>query len=152
MTRTGYYEFDRLPEGCAWCYIEDEERGGWRTNIYSVEVKGNGCGGAFTTADDVEAFWDGLLGGRLISPELLEQMIAVQAKDDDERYGLGLWIMETDSGLLIPRFEGCDPGVGFVTACVPDTMESVTILANTDSDIWGAHHRILAALLDDRAK
>jgi CubicO group peptidase (beta-lactamase class C family) len=60
MASTGYYEMDRLPANCAYAYIRDDESGGYRTNIYSVDAKGTGAGGAFTTADDIERFWDSL--------------------------------------------------------------------------------------------
>lgn len=56
MTGTGYYELDRLPAKCANAYIYDEERDDFRTNIYSVDVKGTGAGGAFTTVPDVAKF------------------------------------------------------------------------------------------------
>jgi CubicO group peptidase (beta-lactamase class C family) len=67
MFNTGYYELDRLPAKCANSYIYDESRKEYYTNIYSVDVKGTGAGGAFTTVPDVEKFWDKLLNGKLLS-------------------------------------------------------------------------------------
>ena len=66
MPHTGYYELDRLPPNCANSYIYDEQRKGYYTNIYSVDVKGTGAGGAFTTIADVENFWGHLLGGTVL--------------------------------------------------------------------------------------
>ena len=66
MNGTGYYELDRLPEKCASSYIYDEDRDTYRTNIYSVDGKGTGAGGAFTTIGDIEKFWDNLIGNKLI--------------------------------------------------------------------------------------
>ena len=57
MCDTGYYELDRLPAKCANAYIFDTERKEYYTNIYSVDVKGTGAGGAFTTVSDIEKFW-----------------------------------------------------------------------------------------------
>lgn len=79
MSDTGYFELDRLPARCANSYIFDEKRGEYYTNIYSVDVKSTGAGGAFTTIPDVEDFWAALLGGRLVAPEMVQQMISVQS-------------------------------------------------------------------------
>jgi hypothetical protein len=53
MTNTGYYELDRLPAKCANAYIYDGNRKEYYTNIYSVDVKGTGAGGGFTTVIDI---------------------------------------------------------------------------------------------------
>ncbi len=67
MLDTGYYELDRLPAQCANAYVYDHSRQEFYSNIYSVDVKGTGAGGAFTTVMDIEKFWAGLLAGQLIS-------------------------------------------------------------------------------------
>lgn len=53
MDATGYYEMDRLPAGCVNNYIWDEKKQQYYTNIYSVDAKGTGAGGTFTTVDDI---------------------------------------------------------------------------------------------------
>lgn len=65
MTSTGYYELDRLPAKCANSYIYCNDTKDYRTNIFSVDAKGTGAGGAFITAGDIISFWKNLLGGRL---------------------------------------------------------------------------------------
>ena len=65
MADTGYYELDRLPARCASAYIFDEERKEYRTNIYSIDAKGTGAGGAFTTAPDVEEMHERIQGEAL---------------------------------------------------------------------------------------
>ena len=49
MEDTGYYELDRLPLHCATGYCLDEESQTYYSNIYSLDVKGSGAGGAYTT-------------------------------------------------------------------------------------------------------
>lgn len=56
MTSTGYYELDRLPAKCASNYIWCEDTNSYRTNIFSVDVKGTGAGGAFITVKDLQTF------------------------------------------------------------------------------------------------
>ena len=79
MKATGYYELDRLPAKCANNYIYCAETKTYRTNIYSVDVKVNGAGGAFISVKDITKFWKGLLEGKLISKELLSQMLSKQS-------------------------------------------------------------------------
>ena len=53
MNGTGYYELDRLPAKCANNYIYDADTNTFRTNIFSVDAKGTGAGGAFITVKDI---------------------------------------------------------------------------------------------------
>lgn len=81
MTSTGYYELDRLPAKCASNYIWCEDTNSYRTNIFSVDVKGTGAGGAFITVKDIANFWSGLISGKLLSKAMVEQMLAKQSGD-----------------------------------------------------------------------
>jgi len=87
MSDTGYFELDRLPERCANSYIPDEQRGGYHTNIYSVDAKGTGAGGAFTTVRDVQRFWTALRENRLLKKPTAESMVTIHADLGDEQYG-----------------------------------------------------------------
>ena len=136
MENTGYYELDRLPAKCANSYIYDEERKGFYTNIYSVDAKGTGAGGAFTTVIDVEKFWDSLLNGKLLPPELLREMLSLQSSDDDDYYGYGIWLEKTEEGTLEPWFQGSDPGVSFLSSYDRNQKINITIISNTGNDVW----------------
>lgn len=95
MSRTGYFELDRLPENCANAYIWDAARQEYYTNIFSVDAKGTGAGGVYTTVEDVSRFWSALFGGRLVGPETLKAMTGVQAREEDvDAYGFGLWLLQ----------------------------------------------------------
>lgn len=144
MLRTGYYELDRLPENCANAYIWDEARQEYYSNIFSVDAKGTGAGGAFTTVEDVGRFWDALLGG-LVSPKLLTEMTAVQVQEDcGDAYGYGLWLKRRGN-MLLPYFAGSDPGVSFVSVCCPERRLDVTVVSNFGDDVW----TVRDALLDE---
>lgn len=136
MTDTGYYELDRLPARCASSYIFDEERKEYRTNIYSIDAKGTGAGGAFTTAPDVGKFWAALFGGSLIGKDMVEAMCSPQVEEGI--YGYGLWLL--DDG--VPSFQGCDPGANFITSYDRNNRRSITILSNIDYDVEEMHERI----------
>lgn len=128
MTRTGYYELDRLPGGCANAYIYDEARGEYRTNIFCVEAKGTGAGGAFTTAEDMEAFWRCLTVGKLLSEPTVSEMLRPQVQED--RYGYGVWLRAQADGTFLPYLQGSDPGASFISSYDRKSGTSVTILSN----------------------
>jgi CubicO group peptidase (beta-lactamase class C family) len=136
MLNTGYYELDRLSAKCANSYIYDENRKDFYTNIYSVDAKGTGAGGAFTTAIDVEKFWDNLLDGKILSKKLLEKMLSLQSNSDDDYYGYGIWLEKTKGGTLEPWFQGSDPGVSFLSSYDRDQEINITIISNTGNNLW----------------
>lgn len=137
MTSTGYYELDRLPANCANAYIFDEERKEFYTNIYSIDVKGTGAGGAFMTAPDAERFWDGLLSGKIVSRETLQDMVSPQAPGGE--YGYGFWIREDDK---TPYFQGSDPGVSFLSSFDEKSGLTITLFSNFGDDVWELNENI----------
>lgn len=148
MTGTGYPEMDRLPGNCANAYILDDAKQEYYTNIYSVDVKGTGCGGAYTTVGDAARFWDALYGGKLIGEDMLAQMTNLQAEGEgDDPYGFGLWLKRRKDSLL-PYFTGCDPGVSFISVRDPAHRLDVTAVSNFGDNVWA----LADALLDELEK
>ena len=147
MLNTGYYELDRLPAKCANSYIYDENRKNYYTNIYSVDVKGTGAGGAFTTIIDVEIFWDNLLDGKILSKKLLKEMLSLQSNSDDDYYGYGIWLEKTKEGTLEPWFQGCDPGVSFLSSYDRNQKINITIISNTGNNVWEIKEKITEIMI-----
>lgn len=146
MLDTGYYELDRLPAKCANAYIFDEQGKDYYTNIYSVDVKGTGAGGAFTTVIDINKFWHNLQGGKLISGEMLKQMLSVQSNDESDYYGYGIWLNKTEENTYSPYFQGYDPGVSFVSGYDKSTRTQITIVSNLGCDVWKLRRNLLNAI------
>ena len=146
MDATGYFEFDRLPAGCANSYIRCGETGDYRTNIYSVGAKGTGDGGAFVTVDDIVRFWRGLLEHRLLSEETVAAMLSRQSgegKDPEEGYyGYGVWIIDRPNGRDIPYMQGCDDGVSAFAEYNPDNGMISVLLSNYGDNVWAAMREI----------
>jgi len=136
MFDTGYYELDRLPAKCANSYIYDRQRNEFYTNIYSVDVKGTGAGGAFTTILDIDRFWANLLGGKLVSHNMVKEMMSVQSSSESEYYGYGIWLDKIDDGLFLPYFQGCDPGVSFISSYNLAIKTCITAVSNFGCDVW----------------
>jgi len=135
MRNTGYYELDRLPARCAMNYIFDEERHQYRTNIYAVDAKGTGAGGAYTMLHDIRRFWDALLHGKLLSEEMTARMLSRQSGDEDDVYGYGVWLAPTTEG-YDPYIQGCDPGVSFISRFGRATGTVLALVSNFGDDVW----------------
>lgn len=134
MCNTGYYELDMLPEKCATNYIYDEIRGGYRTNIFSVDAKGTGAGGAFTTVSDIESFWKCLLSYKLLSKTMTQNMISNHS-GKDECYGYGIWLRKVKDNFT-PYFQGCDPGVSFITSYDIPNQLMIVLVSNYGDNVW----------------
>lgn len=142
MLNTGYYELDRLPENCANSYIYDKQRGEYYSNIYSVDVKGTGAGGAFTTVLDINKFWSNLLSGKLISNKMLEKMLSVQSSSSSQYYGYGIWLDKIEDNEYVPYFQGCDPGVSFISSYDKVSGIGITAVSNFGCNVWKLRKKI----------
>lgn len=132
MERSGYFELDRLPEDTANGYIQEED-GKWRTNIYSIPVKGGADGGAFTTAGDIIRFWEALTNFELLDERMTGQLFTLHAHEDEETgYGYGLWMNIKDEEVDKYYIMGFDPGVNFLSVHRPDRSVKVAICSNHD--------------------
>lgn len=144
MKDTGYYELDRLPANCAYHYIYDRDTDGYRTNIYSVDAKGTGAGGAFITLPDIVRFWEGLTAGKLLSLNMVSQMLRRQSGDgldaEEGYYGYGVWII--GGKYDIPYFQGCDPGVSFLSEFHPKKRMITALVSNYGDNVWEEMRRI----------
>ncbi len=148
MCCTGYYELDRLPAHCANNYIFDQD-GRWRTNIFSVDAKGTGAGGAFTTVEDILNFWDSLKNYRLLSKAMTENMLRIHSGDDeneDGKYGYGVWMFPRTDGSYFPYFQGCDPGVSFVSLLDRKTDTTAVLVSNYGDNVWKIMRNIVQQL------
>lgn len=146
MSSTGYFEFDRLPGGCANNYIRIPDSEEYRTNIYSVGAKGTGDGGAFVTASDMISFWKGLLEHKLLSEGMVTAMFSKQSgdgKDPEEGYyGYGMWIIDNPDGQDYVYMQGCDDGVCAFSEYNPNNGMLSVLLSNYGDDVWGAMRKI----------
>ena len=138
MSTTGFFRSDRLPPGAALAYLTDG-----RSNVLNVPVRGAGDGGAYTTVADLDALWDALFAGRILSLPLVEWMVAPRNDaSDGRRYGLGFWLRGDRDTVML---EGYDAGISCRTVHDRPSGLRYTIIANTSDGTWP-----LAAYLDER--
>lgn len=144
MEDTGYYELDRLPLHCATGYCLDEESQTYYSNIYSLDVKGSGAGGAYTTAKDMERFWNSLIKNRLLSTSMVHEMLSPQVKEG--WYGYGVWLKSLDDHGYLPFVQGSNKGVSFISSYDREKSRSITIMSNFAQDVWTLHGNFYKAL------
>ncbi|MGF7045567.1 CubicO group peptidase (beta-lactamase class C family) [Paenibacillus sp. DS2015] len=130
MEHSGYFSLDHLPSNTAIGYLDGED-GSWRTNAYSIPVKGGADGGAYVTAPDMMKLWEGLFAYQLISPELTKVLLTPHIQEDDsEYYGYGVWITKEGDDIYKYHVMGYDPGINFNSSVYPATGRSLVITSN----------------------
>lgn len=132
MSRTSYLRSDDLPGDAALGYMQNE---GNRTNVLHLPVRGNGDGGAYTTAGDLTSYWRALLDGSIVSLETVAEMSRPRAEDADEgmRSGMGLFLLLDRDALFI---EGYDAGASFRSTHDPESKRTVSVLGNSSEGAW----------------
>ena len=138
MSRSGFFAMNRLPENTAFGYVEDAQ--GWRTNIYNLPIIGASDGGAYTTVQDLEKFWDALWGNRILSRELTDIFTApyVEASSEgrDKFYGHGIWVRSEPGKARENYIIGSDAGVSFYSGVIRDRQLQFSVMSNTSDGAW----------------
>ncbi|WP_191561227.1 serine hydrolase domain-containing protein [Metabacillus idriensis] len=133
MNDSGYFSLDRLPKNTACGYIDNED-GTWKTNVYSIPIKGGADGGAYITAPDMIKLWEALLTYRLLSEKYTKLLMTphIQVKDGVD-YGYGIWINRRKNTIYKFHVMGYDPGVNFHSAIYPKSGIKLAIPSNKSS-------------------
>lgn len=135
MTDSGFFRMDQLPDRVALGYIDDKD--GWKTNIYSVPVKGGPDGGAFSTVNDLEKFWNGLLNDKILSEKYRKILLTPHVNSNDNIfYGYGVWISMEQNDVLKYFVLGFDPGVRMHSSVNMKSKIQTHILSNIDQSVY----------------
>ena len=134
MVDTEFLRSDEPPGRSALGYLGED---GPRTNVFHLPVRGSGDGGISTTAADVSALWTAVFAGRIVSTDLVAEMVQprseVPSPTQPARYGLGIWLHPTRDLVELP---GSDAGVSFQTVHDPSERFTYTVLSNTTDGAW----------------
>jgi CubicO group peptidase (beta-lactamase class C family) len=138
MEESGYFAMNALPPNTALGYYE-EAPGQLVSNIYAIPVIGGGDGGGYTTVSDMRRFWHALQSGKLIEEPLLSEMCSVQAENEKESYGYGVWIRKNASSVSGLSVMGADPGISMVSDYDLSTGLLLTILSSRENQAFEAY-------------
>ncbi|MHC2998002.1 serine hydrolase domain-containing protein [Microbacterium sp. HJ5] len=135
MEKTGYPRLDELPGDAAIGYVY-EDPASLRSNVLHLPVRGNGDGGAFTTAPDLSRFWRALADGAVLSDATIAEMWRPRRVVESEklRYGLGFWLDHDGPGIVL---DGYDAGVSIRTRFDPTSRTTVTVVSNSSEGARG---------------
>ena len=133
MGDTEFLRSDELPGRTALGYVTID--GSSRTNVFHLPVRGSGDGGIYSTAADVASFWRALFSGRIVSAEMVAEMVRPRSEvaGARRRYGLGLWLAPSGDAVML---EGCDAGVSFRSVHDPGRGLTYTVISNTADGAW----------------
>ena len=114
--------------------------------MFHLPVLGSGDGGIYSTGADIGALWRAFVDGRVVSPELVGQMLTPRrgSGPDVLEYGLGVWLYPDGEVLEI---HGYDAGVSFYSLHHPATATTCTAISNT-----GEGTSALEELLEHRVR
>lgn len=134
MLDSGYFSLDNLPERTAYGYIEGDTKDTWKTNIYSIPIIGGPDGGAFTTAKNMQLFWECLFSDKLASGAMTQMILSSQIAtgEPDRYYGYGIWINKKDNDVFKYSVMGGDPGVSFRSSVYPKQDTVLTVFGNKE--------------------
>lgn len=138
LSSTAFLRLDELPGDAAIGYLADD---GVRSNVLHLPVRGNGDGGAFTTAADLDRFWRALYDGVIVAPATVAEMTRPRHTVAGEglRYGMGFWLDLDGPGVLV---EGGDAGVSIRSRFDPSTRTTITVASNTTDGAWPVVRRL----------
>ena len=129
MTDSGFFRADDLPGATALGYLEDG-----RTNVFHLPVVGAGDGGAYTTLDDLDHFWDAVVEGKIVSKAAIDAMTAPHSiVGAGVGYGRGFWVSTDGDHVWL---EGMDAGVSVMTGFRRSSGLRYSVLSNTSGGVW----------------
>lgn len=131
MERSGFFRSDRLPANTALGYISEKDQ--LRTNIFNLPVLGGGDGGAYSTLEDMNRFWQKVKGAHILPDQSVAPFLKRQNMVGDQGYGYGFWI---DDKLDHIKLVGHDAGVSFFSSTSLSRDEQVTVISNTSTGVW----------------
>jgi D-alanyl-D-alanine carboxypeptidase len=148
MLDSGFFDLDTDPADLATGYLTpDDPPETWRSNIYGLTAAGMPDGGMIATAADLARFMEGLLRGRLVSPESLKSMITPHSTPGTEggTYGYGFEMVVDGGRVVVLGHGGSDPGVATRVNHYPGLDLTVVVLCNQDRGAFAAEARVASA-------
>ncbi|MGW1376100.1 serine hydrolase domain-containing protein [Streptomyces sp. NPDC002446] len=121
-----------IPEPHAHGYYRYEHAGQWKvvdvTRFNASWI--SAAGDMISTTEDLHTFFSALMSGKLLPDSLLAEMRTPHPKSGDHRYGLGLFVQDTDGGGTIFHHNGGFGGATLMYS-TPDGSKTLTASLTT---------------------
>jgi len=94
MVNTDCYDMDKPVPNLAIGYTKERtsEGVGWTNNLYQHVIRGGPAGGGFSTVEDLYRFARALVGGKLVSAEMVHTLTTPKPEIGSPNYGYGFAI------------------------------------------------------------
>ncbi|MBD8499433.1 beta-lactamase family protein [Paenibacillus sp. CAU 1523] len=99
----------------------------------------NAAGDMISTVDDLNTFFQALLGGELLKPEMLQQMLT-GVQSPDGQYGLGIYETKLSNGVSFWGHGGNIPGFSTMAGGVEGGTHVIALNTNVLSDSDALDH------------
>lgn len=124
----------------------------FKKNIYMCPPIGSGDAGAFTTALDLDKFIRAIKDNKLLSKKYSKLLFTPHCKftrnsswkavPNHIRYGYAFEFIEIDNKIFSIYKDGSNYGVANITSYYPESDITVTILCNTECNVWEMNRKI----------
>lgn len=131
LANTGFYSYDGSEPDLAEALLPDGKD--WKPLIR--RGRGSSAGGGYSTPRDVLAFARGFVGGKLVTPEMVQRMTTSQTSGmpgAQDNYGLG-FILERHGDYDSFGHGGTAPGVSFELRYFPARDITLVVFSNQDN-------------------
>ncbi|GAA5185217.1 serine hydrolase domain-containing protein [Rugosimonospora acidiphila] len=117
-----------VPEPHAHGYYQYQDAGQWKTVDATRQNPSvlSAAGDLISTTEDLHTFFSALMSGKLLPAPLLAEMRTPHPQSGDYRYGLGLFVEETDRGGTILHHNGGLWGWAALMYGTPDGGRTLT--------------------------
>lgn len=129
MTSTGEFELDKVNRNLAVGYERSFDDGGksYRNNIFEHVIRGGPAGGGYSTVGDLHRFAQALMGGKLVSKEMVKTLTTAKPELASNGYGYGFSV--SPDGRVVGHSGGF-PGISSNLDIHPATGQVMVILSN----------------------
>lgn len=149
MKNTDAYELDSVVPNHAVGYThQGAGTGELRNNLFLHVVKGGPAGGGYSTVQDLLSFSNALLGHRLLTEKMTNQVLESKVESDgaNRTYGYGFRNL-LENGHRVVGHAGGFPGINSYLDMYVDLGYTVAVMSNRDGGATDLRDHILVQLI-----
>jgi CubicO group peptidase (beta-lactamase class C family) len=106
-----------------------KSEGKWKSNIFMHTIRGGPAGGGFSTAEDLLAFANALMGNKLLEPTMTRLLTTAKPELHSPNYGFGFAVDQNPHSI---GHSGGFPGISSNLSVFPDSGYTLAVMSNID--------------------